>query len=48
VDDGLKYTITSAKNYSEELSKTLKRDVLAEKLHLKKKFMIAYNIVENT
>ena len=47
VDDGLIYTVISGKNYSEELSKALKRDVLAEKLHLKKKYMIAYNIVEN-
>ena len=28
------------------MSKTLRRDVLSEKVHMKKKYLIAYNVVE--
>lgn len=46
VDDGLKYHIRSGKATHEELSKALRRDVLTEKVQMKKKFIISYNIVE--
>ena len=46
VDDGLKYQIITGKSYSEEMSKALKRDVMTEKLHMKKKWLIAYNVAE--
>lgn len=46
-DDGLEYQIISGKSQEEKLSKTLRRDVLTEKVHMKKRHMIAYNISEN-
>lgn len=46
VDDGLKYQIISGKAFHEELSSLLKRDVMVEKLRMKKKFIIAYNVIE--
>jgi len=46
VDDGLEYQIISGKSQEEKLSKALRRDVLTEKVHMKKKYLIAYNVVE--
>ena len=42
----MKYQVISGKGYNEELSKELKRDVLCEKVQMKKKYLIAYNIIE--
>ena len=46
MDDGLEYQIISGKSQEEKLSKALRRDVLTEKVHMKKKYLIAYNVIE--
>lgn len=46
IDDGLKYQILSGKIEHPSLRKMLKRDVLTEKIQMKKKYIISYNIVE--
>ena len=48
VDDGLEYQILSGKVYNENLRKQLKRDVMSERVQMKKKFIIAYNVEETT
>ena len=45
-DDGLKYLIVSGKGLHSELSKKFRRDVLSERVQMKKKYIIAYNVVE--
>lgn len=45
-DNKLKYILKGGRKEQQELSKFFRRDVLCEKVQMKKEFYIAYNCIE--